>query len=291
MKQNNRKYQRTHFAWYFILPALMLVSYSCSNTKYLSKNQALLVSSEIKLKGDLAGAERDNIRNSLNSPSIMQQHPNTKFLNILRLKLWFYNQKHNEKKVGKIWNWLLINKNMEPPVIYDSTKTKLTIQNMTGYLDNQGYFHSSVNYNQVIKSQKASVIYQVYTGQNFIIDSIGYHIQDSAIRKAVLLSAPSSFLKKNEPFTMSELSQEQSRLTDVIRNSGYFKFPNDHIQFVIDTINKAIFNNILDPFANIQNSIKVSEGSQHPKLNVTVQILNPTDSTDFQRYWIRNIYV
>jgi outer membrane protein assembly factor BamA len=291
LKQTNRKYQRTRFARYCILPALVLLSYSCSNTKYLPKNEALLVSSDVKLKGDIAGAEKDNIRNSLNSPSIMLQHPNTKLLNILRLKLWFYNQKHNEKKVGKIWNWLLIPKNMEPPVIYDSTKTIQTANNMTSYLDNQGYFHAFVNYKQSIKSQKAGVTYQVYTGKNFIIDSISYDIGDSAIRKAVIHAATYSFLKKNEPFTMSKLSQEQARLTDVVRNSGYYKFSNDHVQFVLDTINKAIFNNILDPFANIQNSITVSEGSERPKLNITVQILDPTDSTNYQHYWIRNIYV
>jgi outer membrane protein assembly factor BamA len=277
--------------WYCLLPALILLSYSCSNTKYLSKNEALLVSSEIKLRGDIAGADRDNIRNSLNSPSIMLQHPNTKLLNILRLKLWFYNQKHNEKKVGRIWNWLLIDKNMEPPVIYDSTKTRQTINNMTGYLDNQGYFHASVNFKQNIKNQKASVTYQVHTGKNFIIDSVGYDIPDSAIRTAVIHSAPYSFLKKDKPFTMNTLSQEQARLTNVVRNSGYYKFSNDHVHFVIDTVNRAIFNNILDPFANIQNAINVSEGSQRPKLNIIVQILDPTDSTQYQRYWIRNIFV
>lgn len=268
-----------------------MFSYSCSNTKYLAKNQALFVNSETNLYGDLTGSQRDNLKSSLNSSSIMLQHPNTKLLKILRLKLWLYNQKHTEKKVGKIWNWLLIDKNMEPPVIYDSAKTIKTAGNMTAYLDNQGFFHASVLYKQTIKNQKASVVYNVHTGKNFIIDSVGYDIPDSTIREAVIRSAPFSFLKKGNAFTMSDLGSEQTRVTNVVRNNGYFNFTSQHVQFVVDTINKSIFSNILDPFANIQNTINLSESNEHPKLNVTIQILNPSDTTPFQQYWIRDIYV
>jgi outer membrane protein assembly factor BamA len=267
------------------------MSFSCSNTKYLAKNQVLLVSSSVKLHGDLTTSERDALKNSLNSSSILLQHPNTKLLNIMRLKLWLYNQKTSEKKVGKLWNWLLIDKNMEPPVIYDSSKTKQSTQNMVSYLDNQGYFYASVRYDQKIKSKKASVSYQVNTGKSFIIDSIGFDIPDSIVRAAVLQSEPSSFLKKNDPFKIETLSQEKARLTQVIRNEGYYKFSSDEVLFVVDTINKSIFNNILDPFANIENTLDVSRGDENPKMTITVQILNPTDSTHFQRYTLRHIYV
>jgi outer membrane protein assembly factor BamA len=270
---------------------IAVLSFSCSNTKYLAKNQSLLIGSAIKLHGDLSTSEKDELKNSLNSSSILLQHPNTKFLNMMRLKLWLYNQKNNEKKVGKLWNWLLIDKNMEPPVIYDSSKTKLSAQNMISYLNNQGFFYASVGYDQKIKSQKATVTYNVNSGKNFIIDSIGFDIPDSTVRKAVIQSRRFSYLRRGASFKIEALSREQDRVTNVVRNAGYFKFSSDRVQFVVDTINKAIFSNILDPFANIQNSINASAGSEQPKLNITVQILNPTDSTLYQRYFLRDIYV
>ena len=284
-------YRAGRIALYGAWLPLTLLLFSCSNTKYLAQNQALLVSSSVKLQGDLNASEKDDLKNSLSSSSILLQHPNTKFLNIMRLKLWLYNQKNSEKKVGKIWNWLLIDKNMEPPVIYDSAKSLQSSHNMVSYLNNQGFFYASVDYDQRIKSQKASVTYHVNTGKNFTIDSIDFYIPDTLIRQVVLAARPFSYLKPHMPFKIETLSQEQTRLTNVIRDHGYFKFSSDQVQFVVDTIHKEIFNNILDPFANIESSLDLNSASENPKLNITVQILNPTDSTRFQRYWLRDIYV
>ncbi len=75
---------------------------SCSNIKYLHKDQTLLTGNKIRVKGDLLTTEKDQIRNSLSSPSIELQQPNYKTAHLLRLKLWLYNQKYNEKKNIKI---------------------------------------------------------------------------------------------------------------------------------------------------------------------------------------------
>src|SRR5690242_21352538 len=83
---------------------------SCSNTKYLHKNQTLLTSNKINVKGELQVAERDQIRNSLSSPSIELQQPNYKTAHLLRLKLWLYNQKYREKKSSKFWDIVLVPK-------------------------------------------------------------------------------------------------------------------------------------------------------------------------------------
>lgn len=276
----------------YLLIGLGWLLSSCSNIKYLAKSETLLTGSSISISGeDLTGAKKDELKNVLSSPSIQLQEPNTKFLNLMRLKLWLYNQKHTEKKAGKLWNWLLIDKNMEPPVVYDSSKSLQSAQNMTSYLNNQGYFHAAVHYDQKIKNRKADVTYAVNTGKSFIIDSIEFHIPDTTIKKAVLQASPYSAIKQHEPFKIEALSAERDRLTNVVRNAGYFKFSSQQVQFVVDTINKAIFGNILDPFANIENTINVSQSTENPKLTITVQILSPTDSTQYQRYYLRNIYV
>jgi len=286
----NWKYGLQSTAWRWFVPLILVVS-SCSNTKYLKSSESLLVANSLNLKGELNASEKDDLKNSLTSSSVLLQHPNTKLLNIMRLKLWLYNQKHTEKKVGKIWNWLLIDKNMEAPVIYDSMKTAQSAQNMVSYLNNQGFFHASVSHAQKIKSQKASVSYLVNTGRNFIIDSVGYNIQDTTIKNTVLAASKYSFLRKNTPFKVDVLTQEQQRLTNTIRNNGYFVFSNDNVQFVVDTVNKAIFSDLFDPFASLENSIDLSRENANPSLNITVQIQNPTDSTRYQQYWLRHVYV
>lgn len=266
---------------------------SCSNTKYLSSNQSLLTDVKVDLKANnnLTAAQKTDLKNSLISNSIMLQHPNTRLLNILRLKLWLYNQKYSERKTSKLWNLILIKKNMEPPVVYDSVKTLQTIANMTSYLNNQGYFYASVNFKQHIKNRKVSLNYQVNTGKNFVIDSINYEIQDPELRDAVLRVDKYSLLKKNTPFQYSTLGEEQTRIANAVRNAGYYKFSRDHVRFVADTLNKVIFSNYLDPFSNIQNVIKASQSSANPTLNLTIQIQNPSDSTRYQKYYIHQINV
>lgn len=273
-----------------LLSAVWLLA-SCSNTKYLTANQSLLVHNSLELDGELNGSEHEQIKNSLTSPSIMLQHPNTLFLGLFRLKLWLYNKKHNDNKTGKIWNWLLIDKNMEPPVIYDSTLSQTSAGNMVSFLNNQGYFYATADYVDKSKNQKTSVTYHVNTGKVFLIDNVDYNIADSAMKRTVLAAKEESFLENGTPFKVETAIKEKERLVEVIRNAGYYRFSDGDIRFVVDTINKSIFQNILDPFAGLENLIEKTGENKQPKLDLTIQILKPSDSTPFHPYSIRNIYV
>ncbi len=290
-KKHTKRYLASPLTGYMLLLSGMFFLAACSNTKYLTKDQSLLVSSKLSLKGNLSKSERENIRNSLTSPSIMLQKPNTKFLNLLRLKLWLYNKKYNDKKTGKIWNWLLINKNMEPPVLYDSAKAQKSAANMVGFLNNQGFFYATADFTDKTKNRKTGIAYHVNTGKVFQIDSIGYDIPDTSIRKAVLAASKDSYLKKGDPFKAETAVSERNRIADVVRDAGYYQFSDDDVRFVVDTINKSIFKNIFDPFGGFQDLLNESNPDKQPRLDLTIQILNPTDSTKYQAYYIRNIYV
>lgn len=280
------KFKILLYLFFLLIPVFFS---SCSNTKYLAKNQSLLVSSDLDLKSDLSASEEDELKNALTSPSIMLQHPNTKLLGLFRLKLWLYNQKNNEKKKGKIWKWLLIDKNMEPPVIYDSAKAIQSAHNMVSYLNNQGFFYASAKYRAKTKAQKTGLSYKVNTGKVFLIDSIGYNIPDTSIRRAIVEHSKQALIKKGDPFKVETLNLEQNRIADVVRNAGYYHFSDEDVQFVVDTINKSIFRNIFDPFANLGNY--TVQNNEQPRLDITVQILNPSDSSRYKKYYIRHIYV
>ena len=286
-------YKRLHGSPLCVLLVVLVVSLlsACSNTKYLQQDQSLLVRSALDLQGDLSHAEQEQIKNSLNSPSITLQRPNTRFLNTFRLKLWLYNKKYNDKKTGKIWNWLLIDKNMEPPVVYDSAQTQKSVTNMVSFLKNQGYFYVTADYDARSKKQRTSVTYRVNTGRVFLIDSIDYDIPDTGVRKTVEAAAGRSFLQKGDPFKVETAVAEQNRLATVIRNAGYYRFAADDIRFVVDTINKSIFRNIFDPFASLQNLVNETNREEHPRLDLTIQVRHRNDSVGYHPYYMRNIYV
>lgn len=283
------KYQTSVSCLWSLLICAMLLS-ACSNTKYLASNQVLLVSNKVNLKGSLSTREREDLKNNLTSPSILQQKPNRKFLNF-RIPLYLYNQKYKEKKTSWFWKWLLTEKNIEAPVIYDSTKTQQSADNMRNYLDNQGYFYASVDYDQKIKRRKASITYNVNTGKNFIIDSIAYDIPDTAIRSIVMASSKESLLKPGTAFKVETVSEEQDRIALAIKNAGYYRFSNNDIKFVVDTIHSSLFQNLFNPFENIENIYDISRSQHTPTLHLTIQISSPPDSTSYQPYTLRHIYI
>ncbi len=276
---------------YLLLLVGILALGACSNTKYLQQNQTLYVSSTVDVKGDILNSEKQDIRSSLSSKSLMTQQPNKKLL-ATRIKVWLYNQKYNEKKSSWFWNMVLSKRNMEAPVVYDSAKTRESISRMTSYLHNQGFFYATVEADASDKRRKTSVTYKVNTGRNFVLDKITYEVPDSNILAVVQANQNLSLLKKGVAYKSATLSSERERLTRIIRDAGYYKFGRDAIEFEVDTLNKALFRNSLNPFEGFVNIFTENKGREKPTMDVEVRIKNPEDSANatWQRYHISKIY-
>jgi outer membrane protein assembly factor BamA len=277
---------------YTVLLVTLLVLTACSNTKYLQKTQTLHTSSSVSVKGEgLVAADKQDLRSSLSSKSLMLQQPNSKFMGT-RIKTWLYNQKYNEKKSNWFWNLMLAPRNLEAPVLYDSAKTKESVARMVSYLNNQGYFYATATYTEKIRHQKASVTYQVNTGKNFIINNVNYDVQDTAILRLVKASDQFSLIRKNTPYKQDALISERERLTRLVKNAGYYKFSRDAIEFEIDTLHKALFRNPLNPFEGISNIFSERKGQEKPTMDITVRIKNPEDTLfAWEPYYIDSIYV
>jgi len=277
---------------YTVLLIALLMLTACSNTKYLQKHQSLYTTVSVKVKGEgLVAAERQDIRSSLASKSLMLQQPNTKFMGT-RIKTFLYNQKYNEKKSNWFWNLMLAPRNLEAPVLYDSAKTKESVKRMVSYLNNQGYFYATASYTEKIKRQKATVTYQINTGKNFIVNNVYFDVQDSAILKLVKASQQFSLIKKNTPYKQESLISERERLMRLAKDAGYYKFSRDAIEFEIDTLHKALFRNPLNPFEGISNIFSERKGMEKPTMDITVRIKNPEDTlTAWELYRIDSIYV
>lgn len=273
-----------------LLLAVILTLAACSNTKYLQNGQTLYTSSKVEVKGDILNSEKQDLRSSLSSKSLMTQQPNSKLLNS-RIKVWLYNQKYNEKKSNWFWNLVLAKRNLEEPVIYDSTKTRESVERMSSYLHNQGFFYATVNYEARTKHRKTSVSYNVNTGRNFVIDKITYNIPDTAILHIVKANEKLSLIQKGVAFKSATLGSERERLTRLIKDAGYYKFNRDAIEYSVDTLNKALFRNSLNPFEGFVNIFNENKGREKLTMDVEIRIKNPEDSSaNWQLYHIGKIY-
>ncbi len=287
-KSSTKSFRRLTL-WLVLALSGTLILDSCSNTKFIPKSRSLLVSSKVELKGDVLISDKEVLRENLQDPSIVIQQPNYKTARIARLGLYLYN--HYDSTRDRFWSWAINHTWLKPPVLFDSLKMVASEANMLSYMNNEGYFQATVTARTFTRKQKTRVIYHVNSGKEFIIGKIRYNIPDTNIRRIVTHAADSSYIQPNLPYTADLLSNERDRLTQVIRNQGYFRFSNYYILFELDTVNKSLFQTSIDPFANIVTLFHEAGGRERPVLDITVEIPPPGDSTGFHQYHVHDIYV
>lgn len=224
-----------------LLVALMLGS--CGSSKYVPEKQYILSSVEVK------SAEKD--------------------IDIASLEPYI-RQKSSSK-----WQTLL--KKSKGPIIYDSIQTELSRQDLRQALQNQGYMHASVDVESKVKGKKIKLKYILHPGTPYYIGKIDYDILDPQIKNILhnyYLKHKSDkvqqWLKAGDKFTVSRLDEERKRITDILLDSGYYKFHKDFIQFKAD----SAFNN--------------------NRVDLTLRLLryranNDAQEEDHPRYYIRDI--
>jgi len=246
----------------FLSVALVLLLSSCDVMKRVGKDQHLLVGNTVLVDGKKTNTETVN--------SLIYQKPNGRLpLLGTPLRLHIYNLARpnidsilkakvldNPKKVA--WktkvlsekqflkdlqsrknfnNWL--KKTGEPPVIYDEIRAEKTTTQLRKYYFSKGWFNAQSAFEvEKDSNQKATVTYKVTKGIPYILDSITSYIATPALDSLYKNSlARNSFIKKGQQYDDVNYSKERDRLTERLRNSGYYHFAQDYITFDLDTTN------------------------------------------------------
>ncbi|WP_081820719.1 BamA/TamA family outer membrane protein [Sediminibacter sp. Hel_I_10] len=133
-------------------------------------------------------------------------------------------------------NWLKTTG--EAPVIYNENRAEKTVAGMRKYFFSKGWFNAETSF-EVDKdsSQKAAVTYKIKRGKAYFLDSItaiiATPIIDSIYRSRL---KSGSLLERGQQYDEVNYSAERDRLTERLRNSGFYHFAQDYITFDLDTI-------------------------------------------------------
>lgn len=151
--------------------------------------------------------------------------------------LWVYNYWNQDAK--GIIGWLYRSM-VQQPVLISDVKPSLRVKMLEQILANSGYFGShvtySLDYNKKNKKM-AKVTYTADVTTPYPIDSIIYiddkdsplcHFIDSLARR-------SDYLRKGEIFNVDSLSAERIRITNRLRNRGYYYFRPEYIEYLADS--------------------------------------------------------
>ncbi|XZF15011.1 translocation and assembly module lipoprotein TamL [Chitinophagaceae bacterium MMS25-I14] len=261
---------------------------SCDSTRHLKKEQYLLRRNTLKLHTSMPVTRRGELADQLNA--LIIQKPNTYTFGVFPYKLWLYNTRY-EKYQKDSTNFQIKSRTVEKPAIFDSLLERRSSMNMKSFLFNQGYFYARVTDTVVKKDQKAYVTYKVETGNNYLINKVFLDIDNGAVAKIVSDAMNETLLKTGLEYSNPLVDEERSRITDVLRNKGYYKFSQENIGFELDTVNKSYFKNAENPFESAINFIALQKQQKKPTLDIKLTIRAEDDSTVYQPYYISKVNV
>ena len=207
---------------------LVAVMAACSSTKHVPQGRLLLDKVKINVTDPHKDVEQAQLFNYL------RQNANHRVLGGLKLQLAFYNMSGKDST-----NWFnrWIQRVGTPPVIYDSTLTAASAEQLHIALSNRGFMNNTVTYQVEADSakRKARVNYDVTLGEPYYIRSIDYDIPDETLREIILADSARFMVHEGDLLNYNHLDEWRQSITDNLRNHGYDAFNKEYITFMADT--------------------------------------------------------
>lgn len=212
---------------------------ACNVYRYVSGNDYLYKGASIEIGDKLDKKKYTSLKKDLET--LLRPKPNSTTLGV-PLALGLYSI--SKPPTGKGINYLLHEKWGEVPVLYSQVNEKALRERLLNKMYNEGYLHASVvdssystgTLDSANKSKRnAYSRFVIKPGIRYVIDSINFPDDSTAIFKAIQTTAKTSLLKKGNPFTLELAVAERARIDKELRNKGFFYSSPDHILLRADT--------------------------------------------------------
>ncbi|MDG5799837.1 BamA/TamA family outer membrane protein [Marinilabiliaceae bacterium ANBcel2] len=208
-----------------LLLLILLIMGGCKSTKYVPEGEKLLT--RVKIDSDTRNVSNDELR------SFVRQQENIRILGFWKFNLGIYNLSGRDETKG-FNQWL--RRIGEPPVLFDSSMVDLSVDQMRLHMRNRGFFHASVSDTVVYPSdKKARVEYDVESGPRYRLNDVYYHIEDETVKDLVFSDTVNTVMRRGRPFTVEMHNRERDRITELLRNNGYYSFSREYIYFIADS--------------------------------------------------------
>ncbi len=172
-------------------------------------------------------------------------------------KLWLH-QSIDRDTDSKFWK--SVKKNIaEPPVIMDTTSIEQTVESMDNYLYSQGYFDSGVDYLVRTRNKKATVRYYSFGLKPYYIKSYRINSFNDTLEQILDNAQTKPFIQPGDVLKLSNYDKEVIRITNELRNNGYANFS--------------------------PNFISQLRAEKLDSLDISLDILRPSDTTDFKQFY------
>ena len=242
----------------FLLPVVLL---SCSTTKNIPDGDQLFVGltkiayqdyEEPETTDSLQGKEREQHR------EIREQHrdhfnttqeeveaalataPNGALFGSSYYRtpfpygLWIWNWAGDSS--GKLKKWMKKSFG-KPPVLMSQVNPALRASVAQSVLRKNGYMHGKVTYEEVPQRnpKKMKIGYTVSPGPLFVVDTLSYENFPAPMRHLIDSTSAETRITKGTPLSVGNLDGERTRLSQLMRNNGYYYYQPGYASFLADT--------------------------------------------------------
>ncbi|MGK7392266.1 MAG: BamA/TamA family outer membrane protein [Candidatus Cyclobacteriaceae bacterium M2_1C_046] len=254
---------------YTILILLLFLLSSCVGTRYLKEDEKLLYKQQIKSTDKVSESALEELyvqkpnrqlplvpfspyvwfyqvgKNKFDEEKYRQRIADTrekfdeKIANAEKEKRAIKLEAKKNRKIQKterkleegnvLMNW------GEPLARYDTSATEQTVRNMELYLKSKGFFQGEVKTSTKVNGDKLKLTYHIQEGPPYIIDTVFYKIPDPTIQKLIKNHEDQSLLNSGVNYDQEILIGERERLTNLLKDNGYYAFSKSYIDFDVDT--------------------------------------------------------
>lgn len=223
-----RSYRQLSITLLALIAALVIGA--CSSTKHVPDGKLLLDKTKINIldKDNINGVTPQELVNYL------RQTENHKVLGGFKMQLAIYNL---SGKDSTKWFNRWIRRVGSPPVIYDSTLTMASVNQLQRALINKGFLKNEVTSDVKLlpEKKKAQVTYNVTLNEPYTIRSIKYDIPSDSLRGIILGDTTNFPIKAQSLLDHNKLDAERELIVQRMRNNGYYAFNKSYITFLADT--------------------------------------------------------
>jgi len=226
---------------HIIIGILMTVVFAaCSTTKHIPDDDQLFVGLKPIAYPDIHEKEAHALATQEEIEAALATEPNGAFFGSsyyrtpFPIGLWIWNSTTNSS--GKIKKWLN-NSFGTPPVLMSKVNPRLRASVARSVLKNNGYLHGNVTYEEITMKnpKKAKVAYTVKMDSLFTIDTMSYVNFPADLKELIDSTLDNTNIKKGNPFCVSSLDAERSRLSLLFRNNGYYNYSPGYASYLADT--------------------------------------------------------
>ena len=254
------------------IPLILLTTtlfQSCNVAKKIPAGEKLYVGADFVLNTDstITKDEKSGLAERLTA--LARPRPNKRLFGFPYKVALYYFFGGSKSQKDKGFKASLRRRFGEAPVLASARGLTANGALMANVLENEGYLRAQVAGEFVdVNSYQTKARYTAQVPQRYLIDSVSFIGGDSTLAARVMFNvSPLTFLKAGNPFKLDVLKAEQERITDALKQRGFYYFLPEYIAILADT----------------------AVGNHKARFYVAVKLDIPAAAK--VPYYIRNIYI